>query len=156
MSELGTYALVLAEVARRIDDLELCRDRVLITKVTDDGHRPSGLLLSWDTEKEGAGTNGQDDIGYPCILLWRGGTIGTRSDNMDFVTDFRQKVRREFHQRRIIVDDNSVAPLGAVVQYGPVGAGHGQVELTQAWRDRWESTMIAIVAWQRELREAIA
>ena len=149
----STYEKIRNEVARRIDALQLFSSKVKHAKIPDDGDfNLVGAILSWDTEKEGSGTNSQEDIAYPCVLTHRAGTTGAWADKMGFIGDMRQKIRREFHQKRTIIDDNNVAPLATKVQYGPIGAAKGEVELSQKWVHRWDETSIAIIVWMRELR----
>lgn len=156
-TDKSTYERIREQVAAQIDDLDLITPNspVQHARLPDDGDfKLTGLILSWDTEKEGSGTTGQDDIAYPCVLTYRTGSTGGWTENVAFITDLRQRIRREFHNKRLVIEgDDSVSPLAAKVQYGPIGAAPGEVTLSEKWKERWDDSHMIIVVWMRELRE---
>lgn len=96
-------------------------------------------------EDEAAGTNERDDIGYGISVVIVKGTSGGISEGLESLRDFREKVRRRFHNQRLrkVVLEGS-HHCTCRVSHGP--------RRQRTKDDRYEISSLIIRVWMREAR----
>jgi hypothetical protein len=143
----------LDEVVDRIKGLNIsgiARDQIALRKHPWDNrviHR--GITVSPDTEREYlplVSTNQRDSVGYPCVVTYVRGTDKGWASNLDTITEFRQKVRREFNNRKLTsVVSTDVNHLVCTVL-------HGKVDIPEKYVDNHDVSQLIVMCWFIEPR----
>lgn len=111
---------ILMTVARRVEDLNLddIRDaNVQIDPLTADQIRP-GVYITPPTKGNGewetfpTKTNERQVVGYGCQITVVHGSLNKWSQDPKQITDWRQAVRRAFHDRRLEWADGEIIDPG--------------------------------------------
>ena len=136
---------VQAQIEDLLQDLQIGMIVTQTQNMTEDGIPQEGIRLVWDKEKEGEGTTGQDDYGYPVVVR-----IITGEDKSWEITDaptlLRQKIKRTFHNKRVrgFLDDNACNIVCKV--------SYGDVSVDEKFAENWSEGQMVITGWFRENR----
>ena len=111
---------ILQAVKRRVEELSLddVRDIQLQTKPLDEKQIRPGAYITPPTRGNGdweefpAKTNERQVVGYGCQITVVHGTLGEWDGDPEQVMDWRQSVRRKFHDHRLNLDTYEVQDTG--------------------------------------------
>lgn len=144
----SVYSQALDAVVTQIRTLDLVEDiEVQVRRFhRDETFRIKGITVSWGREREAEGTNERDDIGYPCIVTMVSGRAGGWVEDVTNTTDWRQKIRRLFINKKITgVSDTGTNDIICTVQ-------HLAPDLPRDFEEGYDVSQLIVWCWFRESR----
>ena len=110
--------------------------------VRDRAHIHRGVTLAPMRATEAAGTNERDDFGYGVLVIFVQGTGNGYGDDIERVSQWRQQVRKTFHNKR----------LSGVTQSSVCSVQHGDPFLPKELQGQNDVSSLVIRCWTRETR----
>lgn len=105
-----------------------------------------GVTVAPAADVEGGGTNERDDIGYGYVILCCQGTGRGDTDDIDRVTEWRQAIKRKFHNKRL------VGSGGTITEIYICSVGSGEKFVPKELRKHQDVSVQLIRCWSREPR----
>ena len=103
-----------------------------------------GIVIGTSTERLLEGNNEQWEIEYPAVIVFGRGNANAGDENLDQITEWRQRIHEAFDFRRepleMYLEDDEVVKDLCRVQFGPGW-------LDDAWKKSWDSS--SMVIWTR-------
>lgn len=144
---------ILQAVKRRVEALNLSdvRDIQLQTMpFSRDQIRPGAYITpptkgNGDWDKLIAKTNERQIVSYGCQVTVVHGSLNEWNNSPEQLTDWRQGVRRAFHDRRLSLDTDEITDAGFNC-WGPAKVEPGDFEWDQddPQKDRWYITALVV------------
>jgi hypothetical protein len=148
----AVYEQAIEEVRNRIQTLVLpgiSSDQVVIRKFPWDNNTIfPGVTVAWEDEREfeTEGSNERDDVGYPIIITAVRGSTRGWGEQIDRITDWRQLIRREFHNKRLTtVTATNVTHIVCTVT-------PREVSVPSQFGNSYDASRVEVRAWFREPR----
>jgi hypothetical protein len=117
----------------------------------DDQTIHKGITVSWEQEKQSASepeaTNDRDMIGYPAVVTMISGSGRGFGDRITGVTDWRQRIRRQFNNKRLAgVVSTDVNEIICRVVFN-------DVHVPDRYLKNWDVSRMTIWCWFLEPRD---
>jgi hypothetical protein len=151
---MAIHVQVLDAIAVKLRDMGLSGDPTIqVSKRFNETEALSHntVYVFRSAEIDAAGSIGSNEIGYPAVIVMVKGTGGGLRENEEEVSDWRDAIVEEFHQRRApisgIEEDRGIAltPMICRVDFGTDFAD-------ETWKSRWDINHLVIISYIRKGR----
>ena len=151
---MAIHVQVLDAVAAKLREMGLSGDPTIqVSKRFNETEALSHntVYVFRSAEIDAAGSIGSNEIGYPAVIVMVKGTGGGIRENEEDISDWRDAIVEEFHQRRApisgIEEDRGIdlTPMICRVDFGTDFADEG-------WKARWDINHLVIISYIRKGR----